>query len=114
MRHGACEMLQGLYDISMKLVEGVLKLAPYGVAALLFVMTARIGPAVIQPIAAYVGVVIIGVDRLLDMCRTTVNVTGDLAAAVYVARGEPAGTPPRALPALVLPVMIGPVGMLLR
>jgi DAACS family dicarboxylate/amino acid:cation (Na+ or H+) symporter len=29
---------------------------------------------------------ILGVDRFLDMCRTTVNVTGDLAAAVYVAR----------------------------
>src|SRR5919204_592982 len=54
------EMLQGLYDVSMKLVEGVLKLAPYGVAALLFVMTARIGPGVIRPIAAYVGVVILG------------------------------------------------------
>ena len=35
---------------------------------------------------------IIGVDRFLDMCRTTVNVIGDLAAAVYVARGEPAGS----------------------
>jgi DAACS family dicarboxylate/amino acid:cation (Na+ or H+) symporter len=33
---------------------------------------------------------ILGVDRLLDMCRTTLNVTGDLAAAVVVARGEPA------------------------
>jgi hypothetical protein len=33
---------------------------------------------------------ILGVDRLLDMCRTTLNVVGDLAAAVYVARGEPA------------------------
>ena len=32
---------------------------------------------------------IMGVDRFLDMCRTTLNVTGDLAAAVYVARGEP-------------------------
>jgi DAACS family dicarboxylate/amino acid:cation (Na+ or H+) symporter len=31
---------------------------------------------------------ILGVDRLLDMCRTTLNVTGDLAAAVYVARSE--------------------------
>jgi DAACS family dicarboxylate/amino acid:cation (Na+ or H+) symporter len=31
---------------------------------------------------------ILGVDRLLDMCRTTLNVTGDLVAAVYVARGE--------------------------
>jgi DAACS family dicarboxylate/amino acid:cation (Na+ or H+) symporter len=32
--------------------------------------------------------VILGVDRFLDMCRTTLNVTGDLAAAVVVARGE--------------------------
>jgi DAACS family dicarboxylate/amino acid:cation (Na+ or H+) symporter len=38
--------------------------------------------------------VILGVDRFLDMCRTTLNVTGDLAAAVVVSRGEgerPAG-----------------------
>ncbi|WP_211369425.1 dicarboxylate/amino acid:cation symporter [Pseudoxanthomonas kalamensis] len=33
---------------------------------------------------------ILGVDRLLDMCRTTVNVTGDLVGAVVVGRGEPA------------------------
>lgn len=32
--------------------------------------------------------IILGVDRLLDMCRTTLNVTGDLAAAVVVSRGE--------------------------
>ena len=38
------DVIQGLYDVTMKLVEGVLKLAPFGVAALLFVMTARIGP----------------------------------------------------------------------
>jgi DAACS family dicarboxylate/amino acid:cation (Na+ or H+) symporter len=31
---------------------------------------------------------ILGVDRLLDMCRTTLNVVGDLAAAVFVARDE--------------------------
>ena len=36
---------------------------------------------------------ILGVDRLLDMCRTTLNVTGDLAAAVVVSRGETAPTP---------------------
>ena len=37
--------------------------------------------------------IILGVDRFLDMCRTTLNVTGDLAAAVVVSRGvvlEPA------------------------
>jgi DAACS family dicarboxylate/amino acid:cation (Na+ or H+) symporter len=39
---------------------------------------------------------ILGVDRFLDMCRTTLNVTGDLVAAVVVARGEPYD--PEALP----------------
>jgi DAACS family dicarboxylate/amino acid:cation (Na+ or H+) symporter len=34
--------------------------------------------------------IVLGVDRLLDMCRTTLNVTGDLVCAVIVARGEPA------------------------
>src|SRR5918912_138656 len=32
--------------------------------------------------------IIIGVDRILDMCRTTLNVTGGLTAATYVARSE--------------------------
>jgi DAACS family dicarboxylate/amino acid:cation (Na+ or H+) symporter len=32
--------------------------------------------------------IVYGVDRLLDMCRTTVNVTGDLTTAVYVGRSE--------------------------
>jgi DAACS family dicarboxylate/amino acid:cation (Na+ or H+) symporter len=36
---------------------------------------------------------ILGVDRLLDMCRTTLNVTGDLAAAVVVSRGEAVPVP---------------------
>jgi DAACS family dicarboxylate/amino acid:cation (Na+ or H+) symporter len=32
--------------------------------------------------------IILGVDRLLDMCRTTLNVTGDIAVAVCVDRSE--------------------------
>ncbi|NNE67497.1 MAG: dicarboxylate/amino acid:cation symporter [Pyrinomonadaceae bacterium] len=32
--------------------------------------------------------IIIGVDRLLDMCRTTLNVVGDITAATFVARSE--------------------------
>jgi Na+/H+-dicarboxylate symporter len=35
---------------------------------------------------------VLGVDRFLDMCRTTLNVTGDLTAAVVVSRGEAAET----------------------
>ena len=39
-------------------------------------------------------VIILGVDRLLDMCRTTVNVTGDIVAAVLLrGQGEAAAEP---------------------
>ena len=31
---------------------------------------------------------VLGVDRFLDMCRTTLNVTGDLVVATVVSRGE--------------------------
>lgn len=33
--------------------------------------------------------IVLGVDRILDMCRTMVNVTADLTTAVFVARTEP-------------------------
>jgi Na+/H+-dicarboxylate symporter len=38
---------------------------------------------------------VLGVDRFLDMCRTTLNVTGDLVIATTVSRGEadPATSP---------------------
>lgn len=32
--------------------------------------------------------IILGVDRILDMCRTVLNVTGDITCASYVARSE--------------------------
>jgi DAACS family dicarboxylate/amino acid:cation (Na+ or H+) symporter len=32
--------------------------------------------------------IILGIDRILDMCRTVLNVTGDLVLASGVARGE--------------------------
>lgn len=32
--------------------------------------------------------IVLGVDRLLDMCRTTLNVTGDLTIATWIARAE--------------------------
>lgn len=49
---------------------------------------------VIAMILAMVGVppegigLILGVDRFLDMCRTSLNVTGDLVVATVVSRGE--------------------------
>ena len=32
--------------------------------------------------------IVLGVDRILDMCRTVLNVTGDMTIATYVARSE--------------------------
>ncbi|MBN8528310.1 MAG: dicarboxylate/amino acid:cation symporter [Caulobacterales bacterium] len=47
---------------------------------------------------------ILGVDRFLDMCRTTLNVTGDLVCATVVSRGE------KDVPASVGPVPTAPGG----
>ncbi len=47
---------------------------------ILVLATINVNPALIA--------VILGVDRILDMCRTTLNVTGDITAATYVARSE--------------------------
>ncbi len=44
--------------------------------------------AMIRPDLPPLIAIIIGVDRILDMCRTTLNVAGDLTAATYVARSE--------------------------
>lgn len=37
--------------------------------------------------------IILGIDRVLDMCRTVLNVSGDLVLATCVARGESADRP---------------------
>jgi DAACS family dicarboxylate/amino acid:cation (Na+ or H+) symporter len=42
---------------------------------------------------------ILGVDRILDMCRSTLNVVGDLTAAVYIQRTEGAGLEAAGIPA---------------
>ncbi|HEX8127488.1 MAG TPA: dicarboxylate/amino acid:cation symporter [Pyrinomonadaceae bacterium] len=47
---------------------------------IVMLVTYGINPALIA--------IILGVDRILDMCRTTLNVAGDITAATYVARSE--------------------------
>jgi DAACS family dicarboxylate/amino acid:cation (Na+ or H+) symporter len=55
---------------------------PSGSIPFIIVVLAQIGvnPALIA--------IILGVDRILDMCRTVLNVTGDITIATYVARSE--------------------------
>ena len=53
------DALEGLYEISMKLIGLVIRLAPLGVAALLFTLTAELGYTVLVYLARYVGVVLL-------------------------------------------------------
>ena len=52
--------LEGLYDVSIWLVGLAIRLAPVGVAALLFSMTARMGFGILYTLGAYVGTVLLG------------------------------------------------------
>lgn len=63
---------------------------PGGSLPLIMVVLATVG---VPPEAI---AIILGVDRILDMCRTALNVTGDLTAAAYVARTE-SGWDPKAI-----------------
>lgn len=54
------EIVRGLYDVSMRLIDVVIKLAPLGVGALLFSMTARLGLDIVGLLFAYVMVVLVG------------------------------------------------------
>jgi len=71
---------------------------------------------VVAIILAMVGVdptaiaLVLGVDRFLDMCRTTLNVVGDLVAAQVISAGEPK----EAAPAAPLPPSPEPGSMIER
>lgn len=51
--------INGLYDVMRTLIDWVLKLAPLGIGALLFAMTARLGIGLLGQLLAYVGVVLL-------------------------------------------------------
>jgi DAACS family dicarboxylate/amino acid:cation (Na+ or H+) symporter len=95
-------LYEGVTVLFLAQVFGIqLDLGTQAIVVVLSVITA-IGAAgvpggslpLIMVVLATVGVppeaiaVILGMDRILDMCRTTVNVAGDLTAAVYVAKTE--------------------------
>lgn len=93
-------LYQGVATLFLAQVFGV----DIGLAGLLLVVVMATGAAIGSPGTPGVGIVVLatilssvgipaagvaivlGVDRLLDMCRTAVNVTGDLVACVTVDR----------------------------
>lgn len=54
------ELLQGVFDLSMWVVGLVMKLAPFGVAALMFALTADVGVQVLVQLARFVSTVLLG------------------------------------------------------
>ena len=86
--------LAQFYGVHLTLVQ---QATVVGICVLGGIGTAGVPAGSIPVVALILGMVgvpvegiglILGVDRFLDMCRTTLNVTGDLAAAVVVSRGE--------------------------
>jgi len=53
------EVVQGLYDVTMRLIHLVISFAPIGVGALLFTLTAQLGHEILVQLARYVGVVLL-------------------------------------------------------
>ena len=51
--------IEGLYDVTMRLIAGVIRLAPIGVAALLFTITAQLGWEILIQLARYVFAVVL-------------------------------------------------------
>ncbi|NJL27975.1 MAG: dicarboxylate/amino acid:cation symporter [Thermoanaerobaculia bacterium] len=89
--------LAQFYGVELSLANQVLVVM---IAVLGGIGTAGVPAGSIPVVALILGMVgvpiegiglILGVDRFLDMCRTTLNVTGDLTAAVVVSRGEEKG-----------------------
>ncbi len=54
------KFMETLRDVSMKIIDFAMALAPYGVAALMFAMTAKFGWGLMLTIGKYVSVVLIG------------------------------------------------------
>jgi DAACS family dicarboxylate/amino acid:cation (Na+ or H+) symporter len=55
---GLLKVLQGIYDVVMKIIDFAMKLAPYGVAALVFTTSSQLGFRIIATLAQYVFVVL--------------------------------------------------------
>lgn len=54
------QFLESLYQVCLKVIDSIMKLAPYGVACLLFTLTARLGYGVLQQLFGFVFVVLLG------------------------------------------------------
>ena len=104
----AAVFLTQVFGIELTLSDLLLLTATTVGASIGTPSTPGVGIVVLATILQGVGVpttgiaLILGVDRILDMCRTTVNVSGDLTACVvmdrWISKDVAAGEPAQPLP----------------
>jgi len=88
----AAVFLCQIFKVDLSFTEMILLLCTTVGASIGTPATPGVGIAVLATILSGIGVppagigIIFGVDRILDMCRTTINVTGDLTAVVIMDR----------------------------
>jgi Na+/H+-dicarboxylate symporter len=94
----AAMFLTQVYGIDLSTGELIVLAATTVGASIGTPSTPGVGIAILATILAGIGVpaggiaLILGVDRILDMCRTAVNVSGDVTACVVMDRWIPGGS----------------------
>jgi DAACS family dicarboxylate/amino acid:cation (Na+ or H+) symporter len=83
--------VQGVYDISLKLIGWVIALAPYAVAALLFSITAKLGLDVLVQLARFVGTVVLALGiHFFVVFPLLVRFAGKMSPLAFFRAAQPA------------------------
>ena len=83
--------VQGVYDISLKLIGWVIALAPYAVAALLFSITAKLGLEVLVQLARFVGTVVLALAiHFFVVFPLLVRYAGRMSPVAFFRAAQPA------------------------
>jgi DAACS family dicarboxylate/amino acid:cation (Na+ or H+) symporter len=84
-------VLEGLQDVVIKIVEIAMKIAPYGVAGLIFGVTSRFGLELLRPLGNYVLVVIVGlILHTVVTLGLIVRATAGISLRLFFSRIRPA------------------------
>ena len=83
--------VQGVYDICLKLIDWVIRLAPWAVAALLFSITAKLGFDVLIQLARFVGTVLAALAvHFFIVFPLLLRVFGGMSPLAFFKGAEPA------------------------
>jgi len=83
--------MQGIYDICLRLIDWIIQLAPYAVAALLFSITAKLGLDVLVQLARFVGTVVLALAiHFFVVFPLLVKLIGGMSPLEFFKRAEPA------------------------